>query len=120
MPPAGAAGGPPQANPDGAFGTALDASSDTAPVPSSAAQVVSLMGLVHKKQKWRGQWVERRFKLEDTKLTYEYPPYVPDESGSAKKATTYTLDSASTVDEGMDGPDGRRCMQLVIQVGRSG
>jgi hypothetical protein len=39
---------------------------------SSEKQVV-LMGLVHKKQKWRGQWVERFFQVEDTQLSYKYP-----------------------------------------------
>ena len=42
------------------------------PEGNSEKQVV-LMGLVHKKQKWRGQWVERFFQVEDTKLTYKYP-----------------------------------------------
>jgi hypothetical protein len=40
---------------------------------SDGEKQVVMMGLIHKKQKWRGQWVERFFQVEDTQLSYKYP-----------------------------------------------
>jgi hypothetical protein len=71
------------------------------------------MGLVHKKQKWRGQWVERFFQVEDTKLSYKYP--MNKGTSSDKKPSVYTFDANSSVEEGMDGPEGLRCMRVLVQ-----